>query len=862
MNISLLKSGIRIGSMLGLTLAVLMIPTTETVTRAEVSKAGAAEVSAQLFELAVKEVDSIIPGCINCVRGVERVPALDLRNDFSELSDALKIHTYSAPPNVYGYTVSAGGCGISSSKELYCWGSNSLGQLGNGTLLSSNSPVKAVQLSNVVDVAANGATTCALSNQQVFCTGLGPWPVSGNQGSVWTQISDEAVVSVSMSTVVSSGARPAICVTTLSRRLKCYSDSVNGSGNRVFAWIDSGLNDVSEADISNMYYPGFANICALSSGDIFCGSVSNYGGISLSRKISSSLKFSRIYLFASGYPVICGWANGLLSCAQFTYPAGSIYTAPAELRVLGIVAEPKSIVYAEIDTVRRIYVLTSSQILAAKSDSLTSTSYSYGSTSSVIEPVVVSKSVIQGTSIGLSMLPGTTNSVNFISGRFSKSLRSLLGSRVVKILVGQEPLVGAKVRWFTSDDPAVLQSSPSISFITDEKGSVRFPQLATGSISFTISGGKLSNGVSLQVSTLNMEVSANNDVVVNVPSPAQMKEKTFTVALPDGSPVPNAEIRLRNMFITYNYLTSEQGQAVWSAQPVDAKGYLASANCAFCLVPPPAYISDSAGVARIPMFIDSRTSSRFDASVSYDDGIISQSKNIDRLSDIDSIRFDYMQTIKVDVKKESIDVPNSGKVALPVSLIDELGKPIADAIVSVEDVCDEKMNGGIWQEGKSISSIGCRSSLVSKKTLGSVTAQAISCRRVGKTNFLGVVKFSLCPTSSTYVRIKSDGSLPSRTVCLVVKKKKCSVSSSSLMTLSTLRLSRTISGKTVATVAKLKVVSTSRFFLKVVPSSAKFCRVSGSSLKGLKAGSCKVTVTVKPKNGKAVSKTVTLKVTK
>ena len=74
--------------------------------------------------------------------------------------------------------------------------------------------------------------------------------------------------------------------------------------------------------------------------------------------------------------------------------------------------------------------------------------------------------------------------------------------------------------------------------------------------------------------------------------------------------------------------------------------------------------------------------------------------------------------------------------------------------------------------------------------------------------------------------------------------------------------SRSASAKSIATFAKLKVLSTSKVSLKVVPSSGKFCRVSGASLKGLKAGSCKVTVTVTPKKGKAVSKTITLKVAK
>jgi hypothetical protein len=77
-----------------------------------------------------------------------------------------------------------------------------------------------------------------------------------------------------------------------------------------------------------------------------------------------------------------------------------------------------------------------------------------------------------------------------------------------------------------------------------------------------------------------------------------------------------------------------------------------------------------------------------------------------------------------------------------------------------------------------------------------------------------------------------------------------------------LTASKSASAKSIASFARLKVFSTSKVSLKVVPSSSKFCKVSGTTLKGLKAGSCKVTVTVIPRKGRATSKTVTLKVTK
>ena len=68
--------------------------------------------------------------------------------------------------------------------------------------------------------------------------------------------------------------------------------------------------------------------------------------------------------------------------------------------------------------------------------------------------------------------------------------------------------------------------------------------------------------------------------------------------------------------------------------------------------------------------------------------------------------------------------------------------------------------------------------------------------------------------------------------------------------------------KSIAAFAKLKVDSTSKFSLKVASGYAKFCKVSGAKLKGLKIGTCKVSVTVTPKKGAALTKTVTIKVTK
>ncbi|MEI6200179.1 MAG: fibronectin type III domain-containing protein, partial [Actinomycetota bacterium] len=75
-------------------------------------------------------------------------------------------------------------------------------------------------------------------------------------------------------------------------------------------------------------------------------------------------------------------------------------------------------------------------------------------------------------------------------------------------------------------------------------------------------------------------------------------------------------------------------------------------------------------------------------------------------------------------------------------------------------------------------------------------------------------------------------------------------------------ISKPISTKSIATYLNLAVSSTSQLSVRVASVSAKYCTVSGTKLKALKAGSCTVTVKVTPKKGKPVSKTVTLKTIK
>jgi len=88
------------------------------------------------------------------------------------------------------------------------------------------------------------------------------------------------------------------------------------------------------------------------------------------------------------------------------------------------------------------------------------------------------------------------------------------------------------------------------------------------------------------------------------------------------------------------------------------------------------------------------------------------------------------------------------------------------------------------------------------------------------------------------------------------------LSISSAVSIPTVSKTKAATAKSIALYAKIPVLSTSKVSLKVVSGYAKFCKISGTTLKGVKTGTCKVTVIVTPKKGRATSKTVTLQVTK
>jgi alpha-tubulin suppressor-like RCC1 family protein len=91
-------------------------------------------------------------------------------------------------------SVSAGtshACGLTTNREVYCWGRNAEGQLGNGSTTDSTTPVKVASAETFTSVSAGGSSTCATTlraaaSGAAYCWGDNRWAALG-AGS-WDQL--------------------------------------------------------------------------------------------------------------------------------------------------------------------------------------------------------------------------------------------------------------------------------------------------------------------------------------------------------------------------------------------------------------------------------------------------------------------------------------------------------------------------------------------------------------------------------------------------------------------------------------------------------------------------------------------------
>ena len=236
-------------------------------------------------------------------------------------------------------------CAALDDGSARCWGDNYFGQLGNGSTISSGTPVRVAGLSHVVQVDTANEGACALtSDKTVYCWGYGWYGGLGN-GTTSNSSSPVQVLGVHDAEALSSGW--ASCVIGTGGALRCWGANnfgEVGSGSPIsveplpvdVVGLTSGVVDVSA---------GGSHACAvLASGSLSCwgdntdGALGDGQDVTASRPVAvtglggpvSSVAVDHSHTCAvAGGGAFC-WGSGALGTAAGLNPNLSSVPVPVE----------------------------------------------------------------------------------------------------------------------------------------------------------------------------------------------------------------------------------------------------------------------------------------------------------------------------------------------------------------------------------------------------------------------------------------------------------------------------------------------------------------------------------------------------
>jgi len=205
------------------------------------------------------------------------------RNDFGQVGDGTNIGPKLAPTvvsGVSGQSVIGLGelhtCALTSS-GLSCWGANGAGQLGNGTIAPSNTPSPVSLSASFLGVGANHS--CAGDNSGALsCWG------ANSQGQVDSSMRDwlspNRVLSNARAVVGGVGHT---CAVTSSQDMKCWGlndkEQLSGSGHEESDVHISGVQAAAA---------GSKHTCALKNGGVYCWGWNNAGQLGSDPATSTS----------------------------------------------------------------------------------------------------------------------------------------------------------------------------------------------------------------------------------------------------------------------------------------------------------------------------------------------------------------------------------------------------------------------------------------------------------------------------------------------------------------------------------------------------------------------------------------------
>jgi alpha-tubulin suppressor-like RCC1 family protein len=160
-------------------------------------------------------------------------------------------------------------CAALKDGQVYCWGYNFRGQLGNGNTVTQSAPVPVSGVANAIAVAAGGDHSCALiSGGSIKCWGYNGDGELGAGSTAFTSLTPLDVVGITNATAITAGLLHT-CALLANNRVRCWGYNNNGAlGDGTFTNRNAPV-EIS-GFVSTSIDAGSNHTCSTYSGSVYC----------------------------------------------------------------------------------------------------------------------------------------------------------------------------------------------------------------------------------------------------------------------------------------------------------------------------------------------------------------------------------------------------------------------------------------------------------------------------------------------------------------------------------------------------------------------------------------------------------------